>query len=57
MVDGATQCIKLERYKQSLIDADLHKIVRMTKGVPFRQIKKLVGVFDKQQQQSQRGNF
>ena len=40
MVDGATRCIKLARDKQSAIDAELHKIVRMSKGVPFKQITK-----------------
>ena len=43
MVDGATRCIKLARDKKSVIDAELHKIVRMTKGVPFKQIEKLIG--------------
>ena len=42
MVDGATRCIKLERDKESEIDAELHEIVRMTKGVPFKQIEKLI---------------
>ena len=36
MVDGATPCIELERDKQSVIDVELHNIVRMTKGVPFK---------------------
>ena len=43
MVDGATRCIKLAQDNQSAIDAELHKIVRMTKGVPFKQIEKLIG--------------
>ena len=43
MVDGATRCIKLAWDKQSSIDAELHKIVRMTKGVPSKRIKKLIG--------------
>ena len=43
MGDGATRCIKLARDKQSLIDAELHKIVRTTKGVPFKLIEKLIG--------------
>ena len=34
MVDGATQCIKLARDKQSAIYAELQNIVRMKKGVP-----------------------
>ena len=42
MVDGATRCIKLERDKESEIDAELHEIVRMTKGVPIKQIEKLI---------------
>ena len=41
MVDVATQCIELARYKQIDIDAELHKILRMTKGVPFKGIEKL----------------
>ena len=41
-VDDATLCIELERDKQSAIDVDLHKIVRMTKGVPFKRIEKLI---------------
>ena len=43
MVDGATWCIELVRDKQSIIDAELHKVVRMTKGVPLKQIEKLIG--------------
>ena len=43
MVDGATWCIKLAWDKKSVIDAELHKIVRMTKGVPFKRIKILSG--------------
>ena len=43
MVDGATWCIKLVRDKQSAIDIELQKIVRMTKGVPFKRIEKLIG--------------
>ena len=43
MVDGAIRCIELAREKQSAIDAEMHKIVRMTKGVPFKQIEKLIG--------------
>ena len=39
MVDGATRCIKLARDKKSVVDADLHKTVRMTKGVPFKKIE------------------
>ena len=41
--DGAKLCIQLAREKQTTIDTDLHKIVRMTKGVPFKRIKKLIG--------------
>ena len=42
MVDGATWCIELVWDKQSVIDEELHKIVRMTKGVPFKRIEKLI---------------
>ena len=43
MVNGATWCIKLAQDNQSVVDAELHKIVCMTKGVPFKQIEKLIG--------------
>ena len=43
MVDGATKCMELVRDKQNVIDAELHKIVRMTKEVPFKKIEKLIG--------------
>ena len=43
MVYGKTQCIKLARDTQSVIDADLHKIVRMTKRMPFKRIEKIIG--------------
>ena len=43
MVGGTTQCIELEWERKSAIDADLHKIVRMKKGVPFKKIEKLIG--------------
>ena len=43
MVDGATQFIELARYRQSVIDAELPKIVRMKKEVPFKLIEKLIG--------------
>ena len=43
MVDGETRCIQLERDKQSGIDADLHNILHMTKGVPLKRIEKLIG--------------
>ena len=43
MVDGATQCIKLVWDKKSVIDAELHKIVNMRKGVIFKRIEKLIG--------------
>ena len=36
IVDVATRCIKLLQDRQSSIDTDLHKIVRMTKVVPFK---------------------
>ena len=35
MVDGATRCIKLAQDRQSVINTELHKIVRMKKGEPF----------------------
>ena len=40
MVDGATRCIELAWDKESAIDAELHKIMRMKKGVPFKRIEK-----------------
>ena len=43
MVDGATWCIKLHWDKQSTIDAELHNIVHMTKGVPLKKIENLIG--------------
>ena len=43
MVDDATWFIGLMRYNKSSIDAELRNIVRMTKGVPFKQIEKLIG--------------
>ena len=54
MVDSATQCIKLARDKQSVMDVYLHNIVRMKKGVPFKRIEDLIKKSDTQQQQSQR---
>ena len=42
MVDGETRCIELARDKQSAIGVDLQNIVRMTKGVPFKRIEKLI---------------
>ena len=39
MVDGVTRCIKLVWDRQSVIDADLHNIVRMKKGVSFKKIE------------------
>ena len=42
MVDGKTQYIKLTRDKQGEIDAELHKILRMTKGVSFKIIEKFI---------------
>ena len=36
MVDGATWSIELAREKKSAIDAEIHKILRMKKGVPFK---------------------
>ena len=43
MIDGATRCIKLARDKQSVLDAELQKIVRMPKGLTFKRIEKLIG--------------
>ena len=43
MVDGTTWCIELVQDKPSTIDADMHKIVRIAKGVPFKQIENLIG--------------
>ena len=43
MVDCAIPCIKLEWDNQTVIGVELHRIVRMTKGVPFKIIKKLIG--------------
>ena len=43
MVDGSTRCIKLAWVKQTVIDAELHNIVRMKKGVLFKRMKKLIG--------------
>ena len=43
MVDGAIRCIELARDRKSVIDAELHKIVRMKKGVPLKRIEKLIG--------------
>ena len=53
MVNGSTRCIELAQDRQSMIDADLHKIVRKTKGVPFKLVEKLIEESDMQQQQSQ----
>ena len=36
--DGATRCIEMAWDKKSAIGAELHNIVRMTKGVPFKRI-------------------
>ena len=55
MVDGATWCIKLVWDKQSAIDAKLHKVLRMKKGVSFKLIKKLIEKSYMQQQQFQQG--
>ena len=43
IVDGATRCIELTRDNQKTINTDLHKILRTTKGVPFKRIEKLIG--------------
>ena len=52
MVDGSTQCIELAWDKQDEIDKDLQKIVRTTKGIPFKRIEKLIEKSDMQQQKS-----
>ena len=36
MVDDEIQCIELARDNQTAIDAELHNIVHMKKGVPFK---------------------
>ena len=41
MVDGATQCIELLWDKKSAIDTDLHNILHIPKGVPFKRIEKI----------------
>ena len=43
MVDGVTRCIELAREKKSVIDAELHKIMSMTKGVQFKRFEKFIG--------------
>ena len=43
MVYGATRCIELSRYKKSVVDAELHKIVRMRKGMPFKRLEEMIG--------------
>ena len=43
MVDGATQCIELSQYKQTEINVELHKILRMEKGARFKLIEKTIG--------------
>ena len=42
IVDGATRCIELAWGKKIVIDAELHTIVCMTKGVLFKWVKKLI---------------
>ena len=42
MVDGKTRFIELAWDKQSMIDADLHEIVRMIKWVPLKLIDKSI---------------
>ena len=39
MVGSTTWCIELVQDNKRAIDAELHKIVCMTKGVPFKQIE------------------
>ena len=53
MADGATRCIELERDKKIAIDAKMHTILRMKKGVTFKQIEKMIEKSDMQQQHSQ----
>ena len=43
MVNGATRCIKLAQDRQSVINVELHKIVRTKKSVPFNLIEKMIG--------------
>ena len=43
--------------KQSAIDTELQKIVRMKKGVPFKRIENWLEKSDMQQQQSQQGKI
>ena len=43
MVDGSTRCIELARDKKNAIDAEMHNILLMTKGMPFKQVEKLIG--------------
>ena len=43
MVNDATRCNELARDKQIAIDKELHKIVRMTNGVMFNRVEKLIG--------------
>ena len=39
IADVKTRCIELAQDKKNAIDAELHKIVRMKKGVPFKKIE------------------
>ena len=43
MLDGGTRCIELARKKQEDIDHELHCIIRMSSGVPFKRVEKLIG--------------
>ena len=42
-MDGATQYIRLVEKKQQAIRLELKTVLRIKNGVPFKQIKKLVG--------------
>ena len=43
MFDGTTLCIELAWDKISAIDAELHKIMHMKIGVPFKRIENFIG--------------
>lgn len=41
--DGATRCIELAAKKQATITAEIKTILRISHGVPFKRVQKLVG--------------
>ncbi|KAL7555176.1 hypothetical protein ACHAWF_018791 [Thalassiosira exigua] len=43
MMDGATRCIELAEKKRKAILAELRTVLRMQRGVPLKQMQKLVG--------------